>query len=585
MPTTKRKERHQRVVAPQAEPSTASAFRFEATDAMLLVLLLGFAMLLLARTGFANGQELWPMPDAVEYAAMAANMDRGLGPVLHFAGITYPARYTIGYPLMLAAAYPILGHQPERLCLVTALMALVAIAGLYLLTLWSFDRASAVAAAMLLATSPHFLGLSTCVVSDVPALSVIILAVLAFLYAEEKESIAAAALCGLLVGWAITIRITDGAIFVGMVAALLLVQPRRLQRERMMAFALGFIPFPGLQAWVNHQYVGSLLSSGYAFWRPDLYSFGLGAFDWHYLFESTFENISHGNLVAYGLAMLGLDGLLGQLNVGMESRNLLHSRYSLYPFPVVIFAALGVMFVLRGKRDSITMRTLYLGGAFLATLLMTYLVYFYLEPRFLLPGLFIVFATGGYGLVCANRSMRAGGWARVAVVVLDVVLAAAMVVETVSRLAMPSPDSKLVAEMHALRPRLANAVLVSDVSLLWLNLFAGDEHIEFVGLDSLLADEALNEYHLHYLYEKNTQGQHWPMPPILLPEGKIDPVEAGKLAAEDKDGRPLYLLVVMPMRRDWASTLMGEFGELDRNFSLQTVARYPNIGLYRLRPR
>jgi hypothetical protein len=41
---------------------------------------------MIAGRGFANGQELWPMPDAVEYAAIAVNLNRGLGPVLHFAG-------------------------------------------------------------------------------------------------------------------------------------------------------------------------------------------------------------------------------------------------------------------------------------------------------------------------------------------------------------------------------------------------------------------------------------------------------------------------------------------------------------------
>src|ERR1017187_1227814 len=148
---------------PGGNAAEASAFRFKGIDAAMLALVLGFALLLIAGTGFANGEELWPMPDAIEYAAIAVNLDRGLGPVLHFGGNTYPARYTIGYPLMLAVAYPLLGHKPERLCLVTALTALIAIAGLYLLTLWVFDRPSAVLAGLLLATSPHFIGLSTCV--------------------------------------------------------------------------------------------------------------------------------------------------------------------------------------------------------------------------------------------------------------------------------------------------------------------------------------------------------------------------------------------------------------------------------------
>src|ERR1019366_5723502 len=141
---------------PGDDAAEASAFRLKGIDAALLVLLLGFALLLIAGTGFANGQELWPMPDAVEYAAIAVNLDSGLGPVLHFGGNTNPARYTIGYPLMLAVAYPLLGHKPERLCLVTALTSLIAIAGLYLLTLWAFGRPSAVLAGLLLSTSPHF---------------------------------------------------------------------------------------------------------------------------------------------------------------------------------------------------------------------------------------------------------------------------------------------------------------------------------------------------------------------------------------------------------------------------------------------
>lgn len=224
------------------------------------------------------------MPDAVEYAAIAVNLDSGLGPVLHFEGNTYPARYTIGYPLMLAAAYPLLGHKPERLCLVTALTALIAVAGLYLLTLWVFDRPSAVLAGLLLATSPHFLGLSTCVLSDVPAFAVVVLAALAFLYAQEKESLVASALCGLLVGLAVTIRVTNGAILVGMLAAALLVRPRRLRLAQVMAFAIGFTAFPGLQAWVNLHYLGSPLSTGYAFWWREAYSPVSTTFELRFLF-------------------------------------------------------------------------------------------------------------------------------------------------------------------------------------------------------------------------------------------------------------------------------------------------------------
>src|ERR1700731_68295 len=78
--------------SPDDSAVPASVFRFEGIDAAILALILGFALLLIASTGFANGQELWPIPDAVEYAAVAVNLDRGLGPVLHFAGNSYPPR-------------------------------------------------------------------------------------------------------------------------------------------------------------------------------------------------------------------------------------------------------------------------------------------------------------------------------------------------------------------------------------------------------------------------------------------------------------------------------------------------------------
>ncbi len=567
-----------------AEPS---AFRFEAIDAVILALILGFALLLIAGTGFSNGQELWPMPDAVEYAATAVNLDRGLGPVLHFAGNSYPARYTIGYPLMLAAAYPLLGHRPERFCWVTALTALVAIAGLYLLTLGAFDRPSAVVAGLMLATSPHFLGLSTCVLSDVPALAAAVLAALAFLYAEEKESIVASVLCGLLAGLAVTIRATNAAILAGMLLAALNVAPRRLKLARVMAYAIGFCVFPGLQAWVNLHYFGSILSSGYTFWLPELYGSFFTSFQPRFLFEPSFPEYGHGTLVSYGLAMLGLDGILGQLNLGLEVGTLGHARYALYPFPVAVFAGLGVFFAIRRKGNASTMRALYLGFGFLALLLYVYLLYFYVDPRFLLPGLFIVFAAAGYGLISANRRL-AMGLAGFAVVALDVLLAVAILAETVSRLAATPPDSKLVVDVLAIRPRLTNAVVVTDISLQWLELFAGGEGTEFVALNNLfnekLPDQEITEYHLHWLYNKKSDGSSAPIPPMLLPNGKLDPVEARELAQQDKQGRTVYLLVAMPLTDQWWNELQGEFAEIDHYFSHETIADYPEMGLYRLRP-
>ncbi len=49
--------------------SEKSVSRFKGIDVALLALLLALATLQIADSGFVSGQELWPMPDAVEYAA------------------------------------------------------------------------------------------------------------------------------------------------------------------------------------------------------------------------------------------------------------------------------------------------------------------------------------------------------------------------------------------------------------------------------------------------------------------------------------------------------------------------------------
>lgn len=575
--------------APDESLAPASIFRLQGIDAAILALVLGFALLLIASGGFANGQELWPMPDAVEYAAVAVNLDRGLGPVLHFASNSYPSRYTIGYPLILAAAYPVLDHRPERLYLVTVASALIAIAGLYLLTLLVFDRSSAIVAALLLATSPHFLGLSTCVMSDVPALAVVVLAVLAFLYALEKDSLVASILCGLLAGLTVTIRVTDSAILVGMLAAVLLVPRRRLRFALAIAFAFGFIMLPALQALLNRHYLGSIFSNGYAFWLPEFYnSSKFKTFKLSYLVAPADPIYRHGNFVAYALTMLGLDGILGQLNLGTESRTLVHSHYALYPFPVAIFAALGAYWTIRHSRNAKTMRAVYLGYGFLALLLLVYFPYFHIEPRFMLPAVFVVFATAGWGLIYTNRSLMWRSWAGFAVIALDVVLAGVILVETFSRLTAPPPrQSEVVAEALAIQPRLKNAVLVSDISLQWLELITGGEGTEYVGLNSRLYGRSLNEKHLHWLYEKKSQGWQGTVPStLLLPSGELDLAEARQLAEQDgRYGRPVYLLIGMPLTNDWIDELKRELAQVNRFFSVEMIAHYPRLGLYRLTPR
>ena len=159
-------------------------------------------------------------------------------------------------------------------------------------------------------------------------------------------------------------------------------------------------------------------------------------------------------------------------------------------------------------------------------------------------------------------------------------------VETVSRLTTPVPrQSELVAEVQAFRPRLTNAVLVSDISLQWLELIVGGDHTEFVGLSSNLYGRAVSEKHLSWLYQKKSKGWSGPVPPtLILPSGALDPGEARKLAEDDKQGRPVYLLVAIPTNSQWFGVLKREFSEIDRPFSHEPIERHHEVALYRLKP-
>ncbi|HXN84694.1 MAG TPA: glycosyltransferase family 39 protein, partial [Candidatus Binataceae bacterium] len=208
--------------------------RLGAIDAALLALVLMLALLMMARSGFRRGMELMPWPDGLEYAAAAVNLDLGNGPVLHFGGYSYPSRYSEGYPLILAAAYPILGGHLERLCLATLAMGLLAIGALYLVSFKMFDRTGAFLSCAILAASPVFITYSTLVLSDVPTLAITILGALAFYYASDAEDsplsrrwVFLASLCGLLGGFSVMIRPTNATILIGIAAAMIIVPSRR----------------------------------------------------------------------------------------------------------------------------------------------------------------------------------------------------------------------------------------------------------------------------------------------------------------------------------------------------------------------
>lgn len=559
-------------------------------DAAIVAMILTLALFMMARAGFRRGMELMPWPDGLEYAGVAVNLDRGLGPVLHFGGYSYPSRYTEGYPLLLAAAFPILGHRVERLCLVTMAMGLIAIAALYLLAFRMFGRPSAFAACLLLALSPVFITYSTLVLSDVPTLTVTILVAIAFYQASSsRRSILAAALCGLLAGFTVMIRPTNATMVIGFAAAMIASRDsdRMIDWFRQeIAFGIAFAIFPLWQAWTNYAYLGGPLRSGYVFWVPEVYGATGKTFSASFLFGATMPGNPYGNVLSYVLTLSGLDGMLGDPG---------DPRYLMYPFAAAIFAALGIVFALKSQAH-VVRRVMWFGLAFLAALLALYLFYFFTEIAFILPATFILFAAAGYGIVVANHAMldvrtRARKTSRdnaiiAGVIALDLMLAFSLLAETSSRLTASPVQSKMVGTLLEVQAQLPpDAIVVSNVSLQFLELYVATPKTKLVGLNAFDPGDRFTDYHLARLYAKKATGWNGPVPPVLFASQHIDDGEAKTLADAIRSGRPAYLLMTAPEHQDYADLLKDELAQISASFNLEPFARSDSVEMYRLTPR
>jgi len=563
-------------------------------------MVLGLAILLMAQSGFKRAVELMPWPDGLEYAAAALNLDSGKGATLHFGGYSYPSRYTEGYPLILAAAWPILGHDVANLGYATVALGMLAIIGLYVLTIDLFGRAAAIVASVLLACSPIFITYSTLVLSDVPTLAITILAALALLRATRAEeappAVRDAALAywtifGFLAGFTVMIRPTNLAIMAGVAAALMAAPPIALSPRRMLAtlcaFAIGFAPMPAWQAHENLAQFGSMLASGYAWWVPEVYASFSRTFNAAYAFGPTMPRNPWGNLPVYLLSLCGLDGLMNAAGA---------PRFYLYPFSAAVFAALGMVSAIRSSGNRSARRIVFFGVFFLGALLAVYAFYVFTEIAFILPGCFILFAAAGYGAAIANRTLAAL-WSKrrrsigehsivAAVAILDLLLAIALAGEVADRIAVPPRQSEIVPAMRALdRSIEPGAEIVSNISLQFLELYVPGRSRSFAGLHSFDPGGEFTDYHLSRLFVKKSQGWTGPIPPVLFDAAGIDATTAALLASQAHSGRPIYLLLWSAGDPDYAQVLKEELDRLNDRFTLEETSRAGPLILYRLRPR
>src|SRR5271156_3806717 len=547
--------------------------------------------------GSRRGLELMPWPDGLEYAASAVNLAKGRGAVLHFGGYTYPSRYTGGYPLILEfLRHGSISRDPPFI--VSTALGMVSIFGVFWLARAMLGRTAGAIAPLLVAFSPVFITYSSLAMSDLPTLCVTIYAAWALYEAAPDASkssrlrpITAWLVFGLLAGFSTIIRPTNAVILVGLALCVVMVPLERRDfaslAKAALAVAVGFaIPV----AWQLHQNslnLGSAFASGYSWWVPEVYGAGGRTFSTAYLFGPTMPRNPHGNVLVYLTTLLGLDGMLGDRG---------NPRYFLYPFAAAVFAMVGFVATLRASEKPAARRLLWFGLGYLAALTGLYCFYIFTDVAFILPAAFVLFIAAGAGAAIANRWMRevlrdqnrsAGQLAGAAgVIALDLLLVVALASEAAVRLGAQPTESTMIPALQSVDATLPHdAIVVSNISLQFLELYLPGDNLHFVGLNSLDPGETFTDYHLHRLYEKRAAGWNGLVPPVVFDGDQISAAEADSLASAIGAKTPVFLLLAAPESQQYADVLKSELDQLQQKFTIQPQLQNEAVALYRLSAR
>jgi 4-amino-4-deoxy-L-arabinose transferase-like glycosyltransferase len=479
------------------------------------------------------------------------------------------------------------------------LLGMLSVFGIFIVARQLFGRWAGAIAALLLALCPVFITYSSLVMSDVPTLFVTICAAVMLVlatsdYATQSPSwmrMSAWLMFGLFAGFSTIIRPTNATIFAGLGLCVVMVPLERRDLPSLLKAALAIaIGFAIPVAWQLHQnaiHLGSAFASGYAWWVPEVYGAGGKTFSIAYLFGPTMPRNPHGNVIVYGMTLLGLDGMLGDPG---------DSRYFLYPFAAAVFAIVGFLANFLAPGRPAARRLIWFGRGYLVALTGLYCFYVFTDVAFILPAAFVVFIAAGSGAAVANRWMRdvfrnrrrsAGQLAAAAsVIVLDALLVVSLASEVAVRLSARPADSAMVASLAEQDSALpADATVVSNISLQFLELYMPAENRRFVGLNSLDPGERFTDYHLHRLYEKRAAGWNGAVPPVVFDGERMSPAVADSLASAIGAKTPVYLLLAAPESDDYAGVLKSELDQLQEKFTVEPISQNKSAALYRLTAR
>jgi hypothetical protein len=337
------------------------------------------------------GSVFWPFTDAFEYASMARWMVAGEGAVLRIGPAFFPARVppTLSVLLLPQALFA----DPRDYWQTVFAIGVAAVLGFWRLArALGLGRSGALCAAALLAASPGFASYAGYVMSDVPALALLLLILGCALRSFRRAGDARGALlvAALASGVLVALRSTH-AIWL---LAIAIVTPAAVWRDLArrplrLGAALALLAAP-LAALALHQWrsFGSPTATGYSFWLDASHFFGLQ-------YVAT-------NLDFYLMELAGVRSEILAQPFGATS--------DLYVLPVALAGLVGIARVASSDRFDTAARRIFLAAAIgtLATLALFAFVRWH-DWRFLMPvAAWVAFGGGALADACRARFGAAG---------------------------------------------------------------------------------------------------------------------------------------------------------------------------------
>jgi 4-amino-4-deoxy-L-arabinose transferase-like glycosyltransferase len=257
------------------------------------------------------GKELWPGPDAPEYADTARRLAylEGYGGI-DISGVVFPSRYPIFFPLFLVPTVWIWNGDAMHYCQSMAVLGglSVLLTGIFV---WSLLKRieAAVLAALLVALSPCHILHSHFVMSDLVMLILYqLLILLAFYHCNNAPASVGVGMAGLVVGALLAIRIASiPLVFAG--GAFYVLRLRR-QWKLLVLFVAGATVFPLLEALNRLVSFGTILSNGYHYYAPAYWAeSGFKLFSFKWIMENE-GGARIPNIIYFGRMLVGIDGSL-----------------------------------------------------------------------------------------------------------------------------------------------------------------------------------------------------------------------------------------------------------------------------------